>query len=134
MKWLMLVLRVLFGGIFVVFGLHHYLDFLPLPEPELPEPAQKFGAALAETGYMWDLIKGTEIVGGILVLTGFMAPLGLVLLGPVVVNITMFQAVLGQDRIIMTVLPVLYILLVLGYFRYFYPLFTPMPRPFGSRE
>jgi len=87
-----LILRVILGLIFVVFGLNGFLGFMPMPPME--GAAASFMGALAATGYMFPLIKGTEIVAGALILSGRALPLGLVLLAPVLVNILAFHLVL----------------------------------------
>lgn len=87
--------RVLLGLIFVVFGLNGFLGFLPMPE--LPGPAGAFIGALAATGYMIPLIKGTEVVAGALLLANRLTPLSLVVLAPVVVNIVLFHGVLAPE-------------------------------------
>lgn len=77
--------RILLGLIFVVFGLNYFLGFLG--QPELNEELGGFIGALAGTGYMMPLIKITEIVAGLMIMSGRMTPLGLILLAPVSVNI-----------------------------------------------
>jgi hypothetical protein len=96
MSWAVLVARVLVGVPFVVFGLNHFLHFLSMPTPEFPENAMKFISALIASGYM-NVVKVLEVVGGVLVLSGRFAPLGLVILTPVAVNIALFDLLLvGQ--------------------------------------
>jgi uncharacterized membrane protein YphA (DoxX/SURF4 family) len=92
---LIIVLRVLLGLGFVVFGANKFLDFMP--PPELPSDAGAFFGALADTGYMIKLIGATEIVGGLLVLSGGFTPLGLVILAPVSVNILLFHLMLAPE-------------------------------------
>lgn len=94
--------RILLGLVFFVFGLNGFLQFIP--QPPLPEPAGAFMGALAATGYMFPLIKGTEIVAGLLLLSGRFVPLALVLLAPVIVNIVLFHVVLAPGSMIMVVL------------------------------
>jgi hypothetical protein len=84
---------LLLGLLFAVFGLNGFLQFLP--SPPLPEAAGAFMGALAKTGYMFPLIKGTEVVAGALLLTGLLVPLALLLLAPVVVNIVAFHVALA---------------------------------------
>lgn len=88
-----LVTRTLLGLVFFVFGLNGFLQFIP--QPPLPAAAGTFMGALAATGYMFPLIKGTEIVAGLLLLGGRFVPLALVLLAPVIVNIALFHVVLA---------------------------------------
>jgi uncharacterized membrane protein YphA (DoxX/SURF4 family) len=85
--------RLLLGLIFTVFGLNGFLHFLP--QPPAPAAAAAFGGALAATGYMFPLIKGTEVVTGVLLLSGRFVPLALTLLAPVVVNIVAFHLFLA---------------------------------------
>ncbi len=54
-----------------------------------------FAVALMKSGYMFPLIKGTETLAGLLLLTNRFAPLALVLLAPVLVNIVAFHAFLA---------------------------------------
>jgi len=88
-----LVARLILGLGFFVFGLNGFLHFLP--NPAEPEAAGKFLGALAETGYMFPLIKGTEVLAGVLLLTGLLVPLALTILAPVLVNIVAFHGFLA---------------------------------------
>ncbi len=81
------------GSIFLIFGLNGFLHFLP--QPPSPPAAAAFGGALAATGYMFPLIKGIEVLTGLLLLSGRFVPLALVLLAPVVVNIALFHLFLA---------------------------------------
>lgn len=87
------------GLFFVVFGLNGFFHFIP-PPADLPEAAVNFFGALAATGYMLPLIKGTELVGGALLLCTSTAPLGLILLAPVVVNIVLFHLFLAPSGLV----------------------------------
>lgn len=88
--------RIFLGLIFFVFGLNGFLHFLP--NPPLPDAAGAFMGALAKTGYMFPLIKGTEVLAGLLLLSGRLVPLGLLLLAPVIVNIVAFHFVLAPPN------------------------------------
>lgn len=89
--------RTLLGLVFFVFGLNGFLQFLP--QPPVPEAAASFGAALAATGYMFPLIKGTEVVAGALLLSNRYVPLALALLAPIVVNIVAFHTFLTPSPV-----------------------------------
>lgn len=85
--------RLLLGAAFTVFGLNGFLHFLPMPAPTgLPAV---FLGGLVSTGYMLPLIKGTEVVTGLLLLSNRFVPLALTVLAPVVVNIVAFHAFLA---------------------------------------
>jgi hypothetical protein len=76
------------------FGLNGFLGFLPAQ----PAPTAEGGAflgALAATGYMFPLIKGTEVIAGLLLLGNRYVPLALTLLAPVIVNIVAFHGLLS---------------------------------------
>jgi len=88
-----LVARVILGLIFVVFGLNGFLGFLPMPP--LPEEAGKLMGAFAAAGYMFPMIKGLEVIVGILLLANLFVPLALILLAPITVNILLFHGVLA---------------------------------------
>ncbi len=88
--------RLLLGLIFFVFGLNGFLHFLPQPAP--PPAAGAFFGALYATGYMLPLLKTTEVVAGALLLSGLFVPLALVLLAPIIVNITAFHAFLAPGN------------------------------------
>jgi hypothetical protein len=87
------VARWLLGAGFFVFGLNGFLHFLP--PPPLPAAAGSFLGALVATGYMFPLIKGTEVLAGALLLGNRFVPLALALLAPVLVNIVAFHAALA---------------------------------------
>lgn len=94
MNNLTLVARVILGLIFVVFGLNAFFHFIPMPAPK--GVAGEFMGALAKTHYLY-AIKGFEIAGGALLLLGRFVPLGLTLLGPVVVNILLFHIFMDRS-------------------------------------
>jgi hypothetical protein len=87
------IVRYLLGGGFTLFGLNFFLHFLP--QPPAPPAAMSFGGALFATGYMFPLIKVTEIAAGLLLLGNRFVPLALALLAPVLVNIVAFHAFLA---------------------------------------
>jgi hypothetical protein len=91
--------RVVLGLVFFVFGLNGFLNFLPQPST-IPEGAMAFGGALMHTGYMFPLIKGTEVLAGILLLTNAFVPLALAVLAPIVINIVAFHAFLAREGLV----------------------------------
>lgn len=76
-KWLPVVGRVLLGGMFVFSGSNGFFHFVALPPPE--GDAGTLFAGFAASGYMLPLIFGTQLLGGLLVLSGRLTPVGLVL-------------------------------------------------------
>jgi len=84
----------LLGLIFIVFGLNFFLNFLPVPPAEEGSPPAMFLGAMFTTGFL-AFVKILEIVGGVLVAWPKMRRLGLLLLGPIIVNILAFNVFLA---------------------------------------
>ena len=84
--------RVVLGLIFTVFGLNGFFHFIPMPE--MSAGAGSFLGALADSGYMFPVLKITEIACGVLLLIGRWVPLALTILAPVVLNIVLFHVFL----------------------------------------
>ena len=103
------------GLMFFVFGLNGFLNFLPQPSTPMPEGADAFGGALMKTGYMFPLIKGTEVVAGAMLLGNRFVPLALTLLAPIVVNIAAFHLILDFNPVMAVALGAL-----LGYLAWSY--------------
>ena len=85
MKIATIIVRVLLGLMFVVFGSNAFLKFMPMPE--LPQnPAGDFIRSLAASGYIY-AIGAFQVAGGACLLLGRYVPLGLTLLGPIIVAV-----------------------------------------------
>lgn len=120
------VARILLGLVFFGFGLDGFLHFVPQPDPSsMPRGSVAFASALMGTGYMFQLIKGTETLVGALLLANRFVPLALALLAPVVVNIVLFHAFLSPSGIGMAiVVAALQLLLVWTHRRSYRPMLT----------
>jgi putative oxidoreductase len=97
-----LIARLLLGLIFVVFGLNAFLQFMPMG-PMPTGLAGQFIGALVQSHYMW-VVAVLQIVGGALLLVNRYVALGLVLLGPVIVNILLYHLLLNPVGIGMAIL------------------------------
>jgi len=84
-----IIARLLLGLMFVVFGSNIFLHFIPMP-PQKPSLATDFSKALMESHYFY-VIGLLQFLGGLLLVIGRFVPLGLTLLGPVIVNILLFH-------------------------------------------
>lgn len=91
------VARTLLGLVFFVCGLDGFLHFIPQPTEPPSEPAMSFAIGLIKSGYMFPLIKGTEVAVGALLLTNRFVALALVVIAPVIVNIFAFHAFLAPS-------------------------------------
>jgi uncharacterized membrane protein YphA (DoxX/SURF4 family) len=116
MRIVTLILRTLFGLLFTIVGLNGVLmatgaeGFMP-PPPEMPPAAAAFLQALMGTRYMMPLIGGTQVVAGLLLVTGLFAPLALTLLAPVVVNIVLYHHFIDPNGLVIA-----YVVLLLELF------------------
>lgn len=122
--------RLFLGLVFTVIGLNGFLGFLP--QPEVPAEAGSFLGALAATGYMFPLIKGTEVVAGLLLLSGRFVPLANTLLAPVTVNILLFHVVLAPGLALPIALIAAQIYLAYAYRDAFRPILTARAAPSAS--
>lgn len=84
------VARVLLGLAFVIFGIDYWFHFLPSLGDPSPE-GLTYLEALFATGYMFPVIKIVETGTGLMLLSGFLVPLALALLAPVVFNILLYH-------------------------------------------
>ena len=99
-RYLPVIARILMGLMFFVFGLNGFLHFIPEPKTAMPEGAMAFVGALMKTGYMFQMIAGTQVLVGILLLLNRFVPLALALIAPVVVNIVAFHVFLTSSGIV----------------------------------
>jgi uncharacterized membrane protein YphA (DoxX/SURF4 family) len=88
--------RLLLGLVFLLFGLNGLLDFMPVPP--MPAAGAMFLDSLAATGYLGPLLATTEVAAGALLLAGVFVPLALVLLAPILINITAFHIFLAPGN------------------------------------
>jgi uncharacterized membrane protein YphA (DoxX/SURF4 family) len=95
MKYATIAARVLLGLIFVVFSLNFWLKFIPMPKDPPPPAVASFMAALFPTGYL-AAVKVLELLGGLLVWSGRFTGAGLLILGPIILNILFFDIFLAH--------------------------------------
>jgi hypothetical protein len=101
-RWIPAAARSLLGLTFTVFGLNGFLHFLPQPAPS--GAAGAFAGALFATGYFLPLLKGTEVIAGLLLLSNRFVPLALTLLAPIIVNIAAFHLFLAPGPLMVAFL------------------------------
>ena len=106
MKIATLIARILLGLIFVVFGSNAFLHFIPMP-PIPQNLAGDFLKVFFASGYVY-VIGGLQVFGGLLLLIGRFVPLGLTILGAIIVNILLFHILMAPEgfppAIVVTVL------------------------------
>jgi putative oxidoreductase len=89
MKILTIIARILLGLIFLVFGSNVFLNFIPMPAPP-PGLAGDYTKAFLASGYA-HFIGGLQVIAGLFLLIGRFVPLGLTILGGIIVNILAFH-------------------------------------------
>lgn len=115
MKIATIITRALLGLIFVTFGANMFLHFIPMPPP--PEgPAREFMTALFLSHYLY-VVGAVQVVGGLILLSGRWVPLGLTLLGPIIVNILCFHALMAPAGLPMAIVVSLLALFLLWRYR-----------------
>ena len=109
MKIAIIIARTLLGLVFFVFGLNAFFNFIPMPPPPAGLAAD-FMKALFVSHYLY-AVKCFEISGGLILLSGRFTPLGLTLVGPVIVNILFYDIFLDNSG-----LPLGFVVAVLALF------------------
>jgi putative oxidoreductase len=92
MKLAATISRYLLGITFLVFGLNGFLPFIP--QPPMPDgPALQLVMAFGTTHY-FSFIFAVQLIAAILFLVNRYVPLALTIIGPVIVNIILFHALM----------------------------------------
>ncbi|MGE3262402.1 MAG: DoxX family membrane protein [Bacteriovoracia bacterium] len=111
-----IAVRILLGLIFVASGVAFFLS----TPPPMEGPIADFFKGMAATGYFFYLLKGTEIVAGLLLIAGMFVPLALIMLAPVILNIFLVHAFLMPSG-----LPLAIVLCVLEIYLAFFSEHSP---------
>jgi putative oxidoreductase len=125
MKYVIIIARVLLGLVFVVFGSNAFLHFLG-PVPEMHGQAGAFITALLSSGYIY-VIAVLQVLGGLCLLLGArFVPLGLTLLGPIIVNIVLYHLFLDPNGMPIAIIVSVLALFLLWIYRFKFPaIFQP---------
>src|SRR5437867_9627771 len=110
-----IIVRVLLGLMFVVFGSNIFFMFLPMP-PQNPSLATDFNKALMQSHYIY-VVGLLQVIGGLLLLIGRYVPLGLTLLGPVIANILLFHIFLDRSGLPLAIIVAVLVLFLLWRYR-----------------
>jgi putative oxidoreductase len=123
MKIAVLIARVLLGLVFLIFGINTFHPFMPMQLP--PGDAGVFAGLLFT--HKWFLFIGVlYIIGGLLLIIGRFVPIGLVILGPILVNILLFHVTFAPEGIVPgLVCAALELFLIYAYRAAFQGLFLP---------
>ena len=123
------IARILMGLGFTFFGLNGFLHFFE-PKAPMPEGSAAFAGALMKTGYLFQMVAGTQLLVGVLLLLNRFVPLALVLIMPILVNILAFHIFLQPAGIAPgAVLMLLELYLAWVYRKAYGPILALRPKP-----
>jgi uncharacterized membrane protein YphA (DoxX/SURF4 family) len=126
MKIVSIIPRFLLGLMFTVFGLNGFLNFIHQPPPTNPLAIQFFGAIIAS--HFAAFFFAVQIIGGLLLLSGFFVPLALTLLAAELYNILAFHMTLAPSTAAPAIVAcVLWVLVFLHYRESFKGIFSAKP-------
>ena len=114
MKIATVIVRILLGLVFVVFGSNFFLSFIPMPPPP-PGLAGDYFKVFAASGYMY-VVGAIQLLSGLLLLIGRFVPLALTMLAGMIFNILVFHILMAPEGIGMgIVVAVLELFLIWSY-------------------
>lgn len=97
MKIATVIVRLLLGLAFTIFGLNFFLNFIPAPPPE-PGLAADFVKVFTASG-MAKAIGAVQLLSGVLLLIGRFVPLALTMLAAMIFNILVFHLLMAPAGI-----------------------------------
>jgi len=89
-KYLPIIAGIVLGLLFVMSAVMVLFNLVKMPPPPEGTPVAMFFGAFGPTGYM-TFVKVLELLGGVLVMIPRLRNLGLLVLGPIIVNILAFH-------------------------------------------
>ncbi len=92
MKIIAHIARILLGALFLTFGLNGFLHFIQMPPPS--GLAGQFLGTLFVSHYLVAVFL-LQAIAGMLLLANRFVPTALVILGPILVNILLFHALMA---------------------------------------
>ena len=115
MKVAMLIVRTLMGLLFLFASIVDLFNLVP--KPELTGTVKSFNEGLDSVGYFFPMLKITELLCGLAIVTGYYVPLATVVIAPIIVNIFMFHAFIDRTGLPVAIFLVLANIFVAYYYR-----------------
>src|SRR5687768_2837120 len=112
MKYAPAVAGILLGLLFIMSAVVVLFNLVQAPPPPEGTPAAMFMAAFGPTGYL-TFVKVLELLGGILVAIPRTRNLGLLVLGPIIVNILAFHTFVSNPKELVNPMLIVIVLLAL---------------------
>ena len=97
MKIASIIARYLLGLMFTAFGLNGFLNFIHQPPPANPLAIQFF--VVVASSHFAAFFFAVQLVGGLLLLSGYFVPLALTMLAAEIYNILVFHITLSPSTI-----------------------------------
>lgn len=129
MKIVSIIARYFLGLMFTVFGLNGFLNFIHQPPPSNPLALQFLIAVSAS--HFAAFFFAAQLLGGLLLLSGFFVPLALTILAAELYNILAFHLTLAPGIAPALVACVLWVLVFLQYRASFQSLLAAKPATRG---
>jgi putative oxidoreductase len=107
MKIATIIVRILLGLLYAFFAAVVLFHINLGEQPEPTGTAKTFMEGMMASVYLLPLIKITELICGLALITGLFAPLATVIIFPVSLNILLFHIFVAPDAIAMAVFIVL---------------------------
>lgn len=96
-KYLTIIAGVILGLLFIMSAVMVLFNLVKMPPPPEGTPVAMFFGAFGPTGYM-TFVKVFELLGGILVAIPKTRNWGLLVLGPIILNILAFHTFIGDPK------------------------------------
>jgi putative oxidoreductase len=126
MKTTSIIARYLLGLIFMVFGLNGFLHFIHQPPP--PDPVAIQFLVAVSTSHFAAFFFAMQVLGGLLLLSGYFVPLALTVLAAELYNILAFHMTMAPASVAPALVAcILWILVFLQYRESFKGIFTAKP-------
>lgn len=113
MKIAVIVVRVLLAAMYLFASVSYFLNLMP-KAPAMSAAQTTFMGGVMASVYLFPLIKGTELVAGVLLLINRTAPLAAIIIFPVTLNIFLYNAFLSPKE-----LPMMAVLLLFNLFLFY---------------
>lgn len=94
-KTITTIISVLFGALLVFVSIVYFFELFPAPE--LEGKMKIFTEGIDASGYLMPLVKGIELVCGILFIVNRYVPLATIIILPIVINVLALHIFLAPD-------------------------------------
>jgi hypothetical protein len=128
---LVAAVRVVLGLEFIINGLNWWYkligDYPSIVDFQHGRSTDSFVGAMIKTGILFHLVKGSELLAGIGLLTNRFVPLALVISFPVTVNVFIVDVLISQHlraHVMGTGAMLMSVVLMIAYLRYYAPMLT----------